>query len=354
MTGVASALAAAALFGINAPFAKLLLSVLGPLMLAALLYLGGAIGLAAIRVASRYRGGRAREAPIRRADFALLAIVTTLGGIAGPLLMLYGLDRMSALAATLLLNLEVPFTVLIATVVFREYLGSRELAAGGAVIAGAVIFGWAPGGLRADPIAALSIAAACMCWAIDNNLSQRLSIRDPAAVAGVKTLGAGVAMLAFASALGVPIPPPAILMAALALGAICYGLSLYFAMLAMRILGAARQSAYFASAPFIGALAAVAIFRNLPNAAELIGAIVMATGAIFLTRERHEHPHRHEVLVHDHLHWHDAHHQHAHDPTTPSGEPHAHVHSHEPVSHFHPHVSDVHHRHSHDDHGSVG
>lgn len=195
---------------------------------------------------------------------------------------------------------------------------------------------------------------ACLCWAIDNNLTQRLSIRDPAAVAGVKTLGAGTVMLVLASAIGMPLPPPAILIAALALGAICYGLSLYFAVLAMRILGAARQSAYFASAPFIGALVAVALFRNLPNWDELLGATVMAAGVIFLTRERHEHPHRHEVLVHDHMHWHDAHHQHAHDAAAPSGEPHAHVHSHFPFTHIHPHVSDVHHRHDHDRYGSAG
>jgi drug/metabolite transporter (DMT)-like permease len=354
LTGVASAFAAAALFGINAPFAKLLLRVMGPLMLAALLYLGGALGLAIIRIASRYRGGRAREAPLRGADFALLAIVTTLGGIAGPLLMLYGLERMSALAATLLLNLEAPFTVIIAMVVFREYLGPRELAAAGAVVAGAVILGWAPGGLRADAAGAVSIAAACACWAIDNNLTQRLSIRDPATVAGVKTLGAGALMLALATALGAPIPSARALGAALGLGAICYGLSLYFAMIAMRILGAARQSAYFASAPFIGALVAVALFRNLPNAAESIGGIIMATGVIFLARERHEHPHRHEVFVHDHRHWHDAHHQHAHDRAMPTGEPHAHVHSHAPVAHVHPHVSDVHHRHGHNPGRSAG
>ncbi|HUY19780.1 MAG TPA: EamA family transporter [Candidatus Binataceae bacterium] len=349
MLGAGCGIGAAALFGASAPLSKLILGQVGPLMLSALLYLGAAAGLAMLKIASR-RTVAAREAQLRGVDFATLALITILG-LSGTFLMLYGLTRISALAGSLLLNLETPFTMLIAVMVLGEYLGIRETLAALAIMVGAMLLGWAPGGFHSDPIGSGAIAAACLCWAIDNNLTQRLSIRDPAAITYLKSLGAGVATLTIAFALGLPLPTAPVVGAALAIGAVCYGLSLYLATWGLRILGAARQAAYFATAPFIGAAISMVMFRNLPGTAEWCAAALMALGAIVLLREDHRHLHAHDELTHDHLHYHDAHHQHRHAPDDePVSEPHAHPHRHLRLLHSHQHVSDIHHRHSHGKH----
>jgi drug/metabolite transporter (DMT)-like permease len=345
--GAGCGIGAAALFGASAPFSKLILDHTGPLMLSVLLYLGAAAGLGLLKIASR-RTIAAREARLRGADFATLALITALGGVAGTFLMLYGLTRISALAGALLLNLETPFTMLIAVAVLGEYLGMREMLAALAIIAGAIMLGWGPGSFRADPIGAGAIAAACLCWAIDNNLTQRLSVRDPAAITYLKSLGAGATTLTIALFIGLPMPAVPVIGAALLVGAVCYGLSLYLATWGLRLLGAARQAAYFATAPFIGAVISIAIFRNPPGAAEWFAAALMALGTILLLRENHSHLHVHEGLTHDHLHYHDEHHQHEHDPGTgPVHEPHAHPHRHLRLVHSHQHASDIHHRHPH-------
>lgn len=346
MLGAGCGIGAAALFGASAPLSKLVLAHVGPLMLSALLYLGAAAGLSVLKIAA-CRTVAAREARLRGADFVTLALITILG-VAGTFLMLYGLTRISALAGSLLLNLETPFTMLIAVMVLGEYLGMGETLAALAIIVGAMLLGWAPGGFHADPLGAGAIAAACLCWAIDNNLTQRLSIRDPAAIAYLKSLGAGVATLTIAFSLGLPLPVAPVIGAALVIGAVCYGLSLYLVTWALRLLGAARQAAYFATAPFIGAVVSIALFHNLPSLTQWCAAALMALGTIVLLREDHSHPHVHEELTHDHLHYHDAHHQHRHAAgDEPVREPHSHPHRHLRLVHSHQHVSDIHHRHSH-------
>jgi drug/metabolite transporter (DMT)-like permease len=347
LTGAGFAFGAAALFGASAPGAKLLLAGCSPLMLSALLYLGAAIFLLALKVAVARRSTSRREAPLRSTDYPALILITISGGVAGPILMLYGLKHVSALAGSLLLNLEAPFTLWLAVSFFGEYLSARTLFGAVAVVAGAIVLGLAPGGFRANFAGAGAIAAACLCWAIDNNLSQRLSVRDPASIAHVKALGAGATTATIAVVLGVPLPKSSATAAALALGAMSYGLSLYLAIHALRRLGAAREAAYFATAPFIGAIISIVLFRTPPGANDWTAAILMGTGAVLLLGEHHDHLHAHDELTHEHLHSHDIHHQHAHSPLWPPGEPHSHPHHHDRLVHSHPHTSDIHHRHLH-------
>ncbi|MGH7907851.1 MAG: DMT family transporter, partial [Candidatus Binataceae bacterium] len=289
LIGAGCGIGAAALFGASAPFSKLLLVHIGPILLASLLYLGAALALGLLKITKWRR--KEREARLRGTDFLTLGAITILGGIAGPLLMLYGLERISALAGSLILNLEAPFTVLIAICAFREYLGAREVLAMAAILLGVILLGWAPGAFHADPIGAGAIAAACLCWGIDNNLSQRLSLRDPAVIANIKALGAGLTTLALAYIIGAPAPRFGLVLAALILGAFCYGMSIYLDIWALRILGAAREAAYFASAPFLGAIISLAIFPEVPRASEWIAAALMALGVALLMREKHAHLH---------------------------------------------------------------
>ena len=342
LNGVGYALGAAALFGASTPAAKLLLRALSPLMLSALLYLGATIALSVYR----FLAFQSRESQISRRDLPLICGVIFFGGIVGPILMFLGLQRLSALTGSLLLNLEGPFTALFAVGLLREHLGRRETFAAAAIMLGGVLVGFQPGLVAGSWIGALEITVACLSWGIDNNLTQRVSLRDPVAVARIKTLAAGSCVLVIALWQGSgEIPGATSLICAGAVGALCYGVSIVLDVKALRALGAAREAAYFATAPFVGALLSIVVFRELPNVSELAGATLMIIGVAVLLRERHRHHHAHEAIFHEHLHIHDAHHEHEHDSAVV--EPHSHPHVHSPLTHDHPHVSDLHHRHTH-------
>jgi drug/metabolite transporter (DMT)-like permease len=351
--GVPLALLSAALFGASTPFAKLLLGEgLNPFLLAGLLYLGSGIGLAALSAVRRLSGGLPEEAPLRRADVSWLALVVLSGGVAAPALLMLGLATTPASAASLLLNLEGLATLAIAWLIFRENVDRRLLVGAAAILSGAVMLSWqgGPGGIGWGAVA---IAGACLFWGIDNNLTRRISAADPVQIAMIKGLAAGTMNIALGLVLGAGLPAATALGASAVLGFVGYGISLVLFILALRHLGAARTGAYFSTAPFIGAVLAVAMLGESVTAPLLAAGILMAIGLYLHLAERHEHEHAHEALDHEHRHVHDEHHQHAHLPGDPEGEPYTHRHRHAPIVHKHPHYPDLHHRHPHT-HGQAG
>ncbi|HEX2877150.1 MAG TPA: EamA family transporter [Polyangiaceae bacterium] len=340
--GAVYGLVAAALFGLSAPLAKRLLGEMTPQILAGLLYLGAGLGLSGWRALSPATS----EARMTRPDLPVLAGVVISGGVVGPLLMLVGLNRVSAVTGSLLLNLEGPLTMGIAVLVFREHLGRYGLVAAACVLIGAALLRFQPGAVGVTWGMA-AIAGACLAWAIDNNLTQRLSLRDPFAIVRVKSLAAGSFNLALGLALGGKLPAAGIIVGALLLGLFSYGASVVLDAYALRLVGAAREAAYFATAPFVGALAATVVLNEQLRTLDLAAMLLMAVGVAALLRERHAHRHVHDELVHAHQHVHDEHHQHSHDPSDPPGQPHSHEHRHVHMVHDHPHVPDAHHRHRH-------
>jgi len=341
--GALLGLAAAATFGLSTPLCKLLLGSVPAVLLAGLLYLGAAMALWLKRALSP----STNEAALKRADAPMLAGIVITGGVVAPVLMLLGLSRVTALTGSLLLNLEAPFTMLLAVAVFREHLGRRTLAAALLILGGAGVLKWQSGPLAIDVAGMLLLAAACLCWAIDNNLTQRLSLRDPFAIVRIKTLVAG----ATNTLLGLLVaqdsrPGLGTIGAALALGAVSYGASVVLDAYALRLVGAAREAAYFATAPFVGALASMLLGDRLGRG-DLLAMVVMALGVWLMLREDHGHLHEHEAIEHDHLHDHDEHHQHTHAAGESTDAPHSHRHTHAQFVHDHPHVPDAHHRHRH-------
>ena len=343
------ALAAAALFGASTPFAKLLLGELPPLGLAGLLYLGSGVGLLAVLVLRwQFARGEAgsKEAALTGRDYAWLAGAVIAGGGIAPVLLLWGLSGTGASEASLLLNLEGVVTMLIAALLFREAVGRHVWAAAALMLAGGFVLSWQPqAGLKLS-LHAVAIVGACLCWALDNNFTRKISASDPVVLAMVKGLAAGSFNLALAYALGMEFPASATLAAALTLGFLSYGVSLVLFILALRHLGAARTAAHFSTAPFIGA--AIAIFASgEPFTASFATALILMIAATWLVlTERHAHEHGHEHMAHSHRHTHDEHHQHAHR-SDEGAEPHAHWHEHPPLTHSHPHLPDLHHRHRH-------
>ena len=339
------ALAAAALFGASTPFAKLLVGHLSPMLLAGLLYLGSGVGLIAFRLA-RDRGWKSPG--LTRPEWPWLLGAIVFGGVLGPAALMFGLMTTGGSAASLLLNLEAVLTAVIAWVVFKENAGRRIVLGMAAIVAGGVVLSWPNGEQGAeDWLGPLLVCAACLFWAIDNNLTRKVSAKDALFIAGSKGLIAGLVNALLALAMGATLPAPLAGLASMTVGLLGYGVSLVLFVLALRGLGTARTGAYFSTAPFIGAAVALAMLGESTYPAFWAAAALMGFGVWLHLTERHEHVHTHEATEHRHSHVHDMHHQHEHGPDWDGREPHDHLHRHAELTHEHPHFPDTHHRHTH-------
>jgi drug/metabolite transporter (DMT)-like permease len=341
-----AALASALLFGASVPLAKLLAASLSPVLLAGLLYLGSGIGLTVVRAIR----DRSLAAPaISGRQWCWLTGAIALGGVLGPILLLFGLARTSAADGSLLLNLETVLTAVLAWVIFGENASRRVVLGLALIVAGGIVLASAgqPAGAAASPVGSLAIAVACLCWALDNNLTRRVSGTDAFFIAATKGWVAGITNLVLAFALGARLPAWPMVAGAMALGLAGYGISLVLFVLALRGLGSARTAAYSATAPFVGAAIAIAGFHEPITSGFWLAAALMACGVWLHLTERHDHVHTHAPIAHQHSHGHDEHHRHVHDFAWDGTEPHSHQHEHEPITHRHPHAPDLHHRHGH-------
>jgi drug/metabolite transporter (DMT)-like permease len=347
--GILSALAAAVLFGASTPIAKTLVGEIPPVLLAGLLYAGSGLGLAVGLLLRRLARSRTTATPLawpRGPDLGWLAGAILVGGVLGPVLLMLGLISTPASVSALLLNLEAVFTALLAWFVFRENFDRRIAAGMVLIVVGGLVLSWKPDRLTLAP-GALLIAAACLCWAIDNNLTRKVSGSDAMAIACIKGLVAGAVNIVAAVMLGAVVPALSAAAIAALVGLAGYGISLALFVLALRELGAARTGAYFSVAPFFGAALAVVVQHEPVSTPLVIAAGLMISGVWLHLSEVHEHTHQHELLEHSHAHVHDEHHRHGHDPDWDGSEPHTHRHIHPPMRHAHPHYPDIHHQHEH-------
>lgn len=346
-TSVIYALAAAALFGASTPLAKVLGTQIPPVMLAGLLYLGSGLGLLLVRVL-RDRGWAKSGLTSREWPWLVGAIV--FGGILGPVALMFGLTRTSGATASLMLNLEPVLTALLAWVVFKENADRRVVAGMLAIIAGGIVLSW-PNGQTASQahswFGPVAVALACFCWAVDNNLTRKVSASDALYIAGAKGLFAGLVNCAIALSLGAQVPALGVLSPTLLIGFLGYGVSLVLFVLALRGLGAARTGAYFSTAPFLGAAVSIVLLGESVSWLFWLAAAFMVAGVYLHLTERHDHSHQHIEHAHTHRHSHDEHHQHEHTQEVPADEAHTHPHVHQAIRHNHPHFPDIHHRHRH-------
>jgi drug/metabolite transporter (DMT)-like permease len=347
-TGAAIALVSATLFGASTPLAKVLVDTVNPWMLAALLYLGSGLGLFIIRIAQRARWAPAAvEASVAGADWLWFGGAIFFGGVVGPVLLMAGLTRTPAASASLLLNLEGVLTAVLAWFVFRENFDRRIAAGMLAIASGAAVLSWQGSLSFSNVIGPLAIIGACLAWAIDNNLTRKVSLSDPVQIAMLKGLIAGTVNLVLALVIGARLPVAPAVLAAGVVGLLGYGISLVLFVMALRRLGTARTGAYYSTAPFVGAIIAVLLLGEPVSLRLIVAGILMGIGVWFHLTERHEHEHEHAPVSHEHRHVHDEHHRHAHEPDDPADEPHTHRHVHVRLRHRHAHYPDAHHRHGH-------
>lgn len=345
--GVVFALASAVLFGASTPIAKLLTDTIEPILLASLLYLGSALGLGIYLAVRRMFSIKSNEAPLQKADIPWLIGTIFAGGVIAPLMLMIGLTTVSGSAASLLLNMEGVFTITLAWFLFRESFDRRIAVGAVFILAGGAVLSW-QGSLDTQVgFGILFVLIACLSWALDNNLTRKISAGDPVKIAFYKGLVGGLVNLGIAFSKGTEIPSAAIVSITAIIGLAGYGLSLVLFVLSLRHIGTARTGAYFSTAPFIGSILAILYLGDGFSILFLVSALLMAIGVYLHLTERHHHSHEHESFVHEHRHGHDEHHQHNHEEDIVLDTSHSHPHSHTHTIHSHPHFPDIHHRHKH-------
>ena len=348
-TAVLYALIAAGLFGLSTPAAKVLVGSTHPVVLAGLLYCGAGIGVALLRKLpwTMFGSSNAPEAALSRADLPWLAGAVVAGGVLGPILLLVGLARTGASSASLLLTLEGVATALMAWFIFHESFDRRIAIGMLCLAAGALVLSWSGAPTLESAVGPLAIIGACVAWGLDNNLTRKISLADPLQIVTLKGTIAGPINLLLGVAAGGALPDLLSGLAASVVGFLCYGVSLVLFVLALRHLGTARTAAYFSTAPFFGAVAAVIALHESVTYQLLAAGALMAVGVWLHVTEQHDHEHTHDRQEHTHAHVHDETHHHSHGPNDPAGEPHTHRHAHQPLKHSHPHMPDMHHQHRH-------
>ena len=335
------ALLAAALYAINIPFSKLLLTQVAPTMMAALLYLGAGVGLFFY---GRITKSQENAAPLTKRELPYTIGMIVLD-IAAPILLMLGLELTSPANASLLNNFEIVATSLIAFFIFKEALSAQlRVAVILVTIASITLSFEGEGSFQFNTGSVLVLGAAC-CWGLENNCTRMLSSKNSVQITTIKGIFSGLGSLIIALVIGEDLPGIIWLLAAAVLGFVAYGLSINFYIQAQKDLGAAKTSAYYSIAPFLGVAFSFLLFAQKPGMQFFVGLGIMAIATVLMVRDSISLQHSHE---HMHLHTH----LHSHDGVTHSHE-HSHVHSHNHVhgadeaSHSHEHSDNIPHEHTH-------
>lgn len=331
-------LTAAILFSLATPLSKFLLNWFGPSFIAGISYIASALFL----VPALFLNRKEEKLRLKEDGWHILFIVLT-GGILGPFFLLKGLSLSYASNTSILLNLETVFTSLIAVFVLREKGGARLWASCALIFFSGVLVSFEPGKNFSFNSGSIFIALSAFMWAIDNNLTASISIKDPLSIAVIKGVFGGGANLLISMTYSEPISFSLMpFFALLLMGAFSYGGSLVFMIYSQRKIGAARTGLIFGSYPIISFVLSLIFLRENLNPLS-VGAFLFVCVAFYITfMERHSHRHIHSPLKHSHRHTHDSHHAH-HEEVFP--DEHTHEHFHNLMEHSHEHSDDEHHRH---------
>ena len=286
-TAVFSAILAAALYALNAPASKLLLQNVPPSMMAALLYLGAGLGMLLMGLARKAAGRPSAEAHLTRKDLPYTIGMIVLD-ILAPIFLMIGISHTTAANASLLNNFEIVATSLIALFIFKEKISRRLWLAIGLIVLSSALLTVEDAGSLKFSVGSVFVLLASCCWGLENNCTRMLSQSDPQEIVIVKGLGSGAGALLVALLTGESFPAGGYVPFALLLGFVAYGLSIYFYVYAQRYLGAARTSAYYAIAPFIGVLMSLAVFREMPGMIFFSALAVMIVATVLVTKDQAE------------------------------------------------------------------
>ena len=325
---ISFAILSAALYAISSPVSKLLLKEIPPTLMASFLYLGAGLGMSIVGFIKHMKYKEKTEAGLTKQELPFTVGMVVLD-IAAPIFLMFGLTMTTSANASLLNNFEIVTTSLIALLIFKESISKRLWGAIFLITVASIILSVVED-IRnfSFSFGSIFILLACICWGLENNCTRKLSVKDPLEIVVIKGICSGIGSLLIALILGEQTNNVPYIIAALLLGFFAYGLSIFFYIYAQRDLGAARTSAYYAIAPFIGVGLSLIIFREIPTFSFVIALVIMIIGTYFASIEQHSHT----VITHEHSHRHeDGYHSHLHDKTI-IGK-HNHIHTHEDDTH---------------------
>ena len=338
------AIVAAALYAINVPFSKMLLGYVEPTMMAALLYLGAGLGMFVYSIASRVSGKTSSTEPLTKKELPYTIAMVVLDIIA-PILLMFGIRASHAANVSLINNFEIVATSIIALLVFKEIISKKLWIAIALVTIASVILSFEGTGSFEFNIGSLFVFGACLCWGIENNCTRMISNKSSIEIVVIKGTFSGVGSLIVALAIGESIPSILWMMCVLLLGFVAYGLSIYFYVMAQKDLGAAKTSAYYSIAPFLGVAFGMLILGERPEIQFYVALAVMKISTYFMIKDTielqhthehshtHTHEHSHGDIVHSHEHTHTHTHIHVHGADSDN-----HEHNHHTMSHEHSHT----------------
>lgn len=310
------ALLAAVFYAINVPASKMLMHEVGPTMMAALLYLGAGLG---IQIMSLLKGSdRETSESLTKADLPFVLAMIVLD-IAAPIFLMLGISLGTSANASLLGDFEIVATTLVALLIFKETVSKRLWAAIGLITMSSILLSFEEADSFRFSYGSIFVLAATVCWGFENNCTRCISSKSTYEIVVLKGLFSGAGAMAIAFIKGETLPPLAFVAAALLLGFVAYGLSIFLYVRVQNVLGAAKTSAYYAVAPFVGALLSYVFLREDLSWMYLAALIVMVAGTILVVRDtlvRHRiHQHKH-TFTHTHdgsTHTHTVTHSHGHD-----------------------------------------
>lgn len=334
---------AAALYAINVPVSKLLLSRVDPTVMASFLYLGAGIGLLLYGLIEKVTGGKTKREPLTRKELPYTVAMVVLD-IAAPILLMLGITRTNSANVSLLNNFEIVATSIIALVVFKEIISKKLWAAIALVTIASAILSFEGTGSFTLNSGSLFVLGACLCWGLENNCTKMISNKSSVEIVVIKGIFSGLGSLAVALLVGERIPSVVWILCVMLLGFVAYGLSIHFYIMAQKDLGAAKTSAYYSIAPFLGVVFSVVLLGEKPKIQFYVALAVMVISTYLMVKDtvqlqhthEHEHTHTHEHRHGDTVHTHEHTHIHSH-PHVHNGDSEDHTHRHTPAYHQHSH-----------------
>jgi drug/metabolite transporter (DMT)-like permease len=276
------ALFAAVFYAINMPCSKILLSHIGPTVLAGLLYIGAGVGTSVIYLSKRNKIGA--DEKLSSADLPYTAAMVVLD-VAAPVLLMFGLKITAAANASLLNNFEIVATSIIALVFFGEKISALLWGGIGLVTLSSMLLSFENISAFDFSWGSLLVLAATVCWGIENNCTRKISGKNAYEIVMVKGLCSGFCSLMIGFAVGERLPSSIYMMFALILGFIAYGLSISFYVMAQHELGAAKTSAFYASAPFVGTLISAVFLKESLGIRYFAALLLMTAGTVLIIRD---------------------------------------------------------------------
>ena len=318
---------AAVFYAINVPVSKLLMAQIEPTTMAALLYLGAGLGMSVLSVIDRSDKGEKLDQ--NDLPFVIGMIVLD---IAAPIFLMLGISYGSSANASLLGNFEIVATTLIALLLFKEKVSRRLWAAIGLITLSSIMLSFEETGSFRFSYGSLFVIAATICWGLENNCTRSISSKDTYEIVVLKGIFSGLGALIIALLKHESMPSFIYIAAALLLGFVAYGLSIFLYVRAQNLIGAAKTSAYYAAAPFIGSFLSFVFLKEELTGIYLLSLLVMSAGASLVVADtlahshEHEHQHTYSHFHNGHMHTHTIVHCHAHDHFLTEGK-HGHHHS---------------------------